>query len=258
MLVAERWQKIVELINERKSVRVSELSEIFQVTEETIRRDLDKLEAEGKLARTHGGAISLAETQTEIPYYEREVANKEEKRAIAKAAVKLIRPKDRILLDASSTAWYMAKLIPDIPLTVVTNSIRVALELSGKEKILVISTGGILLPSSQSFVGPLAVRALEPYHFDRLFLSCKGAHLARGLSESNELQGLVKQRMIASAEETVLLADYSKFGIQAFAHVAGWESIARVITDWGTDAGIVAELREKGIVVEQLSRGEAG
>lgn len=255
MLVAERLQKIVELVNERKSVRVSELSDIFQVTEETIRRDLDKLESDGKLARTHGGAISLAETQTEIPYYEREVVNKEEKRAIAQAAVKLIRPRDRILLDASTTAWYMAKLIPDIPLTVLTNSIRVAVELSGKEKVQVIATGGILLPSSQSFVGPLAVRALEQYHVDRLFLSCKGAHLTRGLSESNELQGLVKQRMIESADETVLLADYSKFGVQAFAHVAGWESIHRVITDQAADAGVVAKLREMGIHVEQLSDG---
>lgn len=249
MLVAERLQRIVDLVNERKSIRVTELSELCAVTEETIRRDLDKLEAEGKLARTHGGAISLAETQSEIPYYEREIVHKEEKRRIAEEAVKLIQPRERILLDASSTAWYMARLIPDIPLTVLTNSIKVAIELSAKEKIQVISTGGILAAGSLSYVGPLAERALEQYHVDRLFLSCKGAHLERGLSESNELQGLIKQRMIDSADEVVLLADSSKFGAQAFTHVAGWNRITRVVTDERALAADVARLREMGIDV---------
>ncbi|WP_309122417.1 DeoR/GlpR family DNA-binding transcription regulator [Paenibacillus sp.] len=253
MLVAERLQRIVDLVNERKSIRVSELSELCDVTEETIRRDLDKLEAEGKLARTHGGAISLAETRTEVPYYEREIVRSEEKRRIAEEAVKLIRPKDRILLDASSTAWYMARLIPDMPLTVLTNSIKAAVELAGKEKIQVISTGGILSPGSLSYVGPLAERALEQYHVGRLFLSCKGARLDRGLSESNELQALVKQRMIAAADEVVLLADHTKFEVQAFTHVAGWDRVTRVVTDAGTAAGDVARLREMGIDVTQLT-----
>lgn len=253
MLVAERLQKIVELVNERKSIRVSELSELCEVTEETIRRDLDKLEAEGKLARTHGGAVSLSESQMEIPYYEREVAHEEEKRSIAAEAVKRIQPRDRILLDASSTAWYMARLIPDIPLTVLTNSIKVAVELSAKEKVQVISTGGILLPGSLSYVGPLAERALEQYHVDRLFLSCKGAHLERGVSESNELQGLVKQRMIEATDEVVLLADHSKFGVRAFTHVAGWSRISRVITDGATTTEHVTKLQEMGIDVVRLS-----
>jgi len=253
MLLAERLQRIVDLVNERKSIRVSELSELCAVTEETIRRDLDKLEAEGKLARTHGGAVSLAETRTEVPYYEREVAFGEEKRRIAEEAVKLVRPKDRIMLDASTSAWYVAKQLPDMPLTVLTNSIKVAIELANKEKIQVISTGGILLSGSLSYVGPLAERSIDPYHFDRLFLSCKGARVDRGLSESNELQGVMKQRMIDAAEEVVLLADHSKFDVQAFTHVAGWDRIDRVITDAGTRAADVARLREMGIDVKQLS-----
>lgn len=251
MLVAERLQRIVDLVNERRSIRVSELSELCGVTEETIRRDLDKLEAEGKLARTHGGAVSLSENQSEVPYYEREIVHKEEKRRIAEEAAKRIRPKERILLDASSTAWYMARLIPDIPLTVLTNSIKVAIELSAKEKIQVISTGGILSPGSLSYVGPLAERALEQYHVNKLFLSCKGAHLERGLSESNELQGLIKQRMIDAADEVVLLADSSKFGVQAFTHVAGWDRVTRVVTDEGASADDLSRLREMGIDVVQ-------
>lgn len=249
MLVAERLQRIVDLVNERGSMRVTELSALCDVTEETIRRDLDKLEAEGKLARTHGGAVSLAETRSEVPYSEREVANSEEKRRIAEAAVKLIQPKERLLLDASSTAWYVAKQLPDMPLTVLTNSIKVAVELSGKDKIQVISTGGILSPGSLSYVGPLAERSLASYHVDRLFLSCKGARLDRGLSESNELQALVKRQMIEASDEIVLLADHSKFEVQAFTHVCGWERVARVVTDSGTSGETVERLSERGVDV---------
>jgi DeoR family L-fucose operon activator len=253
MLLAERLQKIVDIVNERRSIRVTELSDLFEVTEETIRRDLDKLEAERKLARSHGGAVSIAETPSETPYYEREIVNKEEKRKIAQAAVSFIQPRERILLDASSTAWYMAKLIPDIPLTVLTNSIKVSMELSTKEKIQVISTGGILSPGSLSWVGPLAVRSLEQYYVNRLFFSCKGARLERGLSDSNELQALVKQQMLAVAESAYLLADHSKFGIQEFSHVAGWDSVDYVITDERTDTQVVQQLRERAIEVIQLT-----
>lgn len=143
MLVAERWQKIVQLVNERGSIRVTELSELCQVTEETIRRDLDRLEGEGSARRSHGGAVSVqSEGTSEIPYLVRETTNAEQKRDIAASAISLIQPNDRIILDASSTAWYMAQILPDVPLTVVTNSIRVTMELSTKEKIQVISTGG--------------------------------------------------------------------------------------------------------------------
>lgn len=252
MLAAERLHRIVELVNERGSIRVTELGEICQVTEETIRRDLDKLEAEGKLARSHGGAISIGATQAEVPYFERETANPDQKRDIAREAIRRIDQHDRILLDASTTAWWMAKLLPDMPLTVLTNSIKVALELSGKRNIHVIATGGMLLEGSLSFVGPLAERSLEQYHVEKVFFSCKGVHLDRGASESNELQALLKQKMIAIADETYLLADYSKFGVRAFASVCGLEQIQHVITDSRTDADTLLRLRERGIDVTTL------
>src|SRR5690554_5478548 len=140
MLVAERWQRIVQLVNERGSIRVTELSELCDVTEETIRRDLDKLEIEGKLMRSHGGAISVREINAEVPYTERETMNEEQKRNIALEAVNFVLDNDRIILDASTTAWYMAQHLPNRPLIVITNSLKVALELSTKDKIQVIST----------------------------------------------------------------------------------------------------------------------
>ncbi|MFC9775763.1 DeoR/GlpR family DNA-binding transcription regulator [Paenibacillus chitinolyticus] len=253
MLVAERWQKILALVNERGSIRVTELSELCGVTEETIRRDLDKLESEGRLMRSHGGAVRVGESQPEIPFKERETVHADLKRSIAREAVKHIRENDRIILDASTTAWYMAQILPDEPLTVLTNSIQVAVELSSKEKIQVVSTGGRLLPQSLSYAGPLAERSLDTYHVDKAFLSCKGVHTARGISESSELQALVKAKMVAISDEVFLLADHSKFGQQSFAHVASWERIGHVITDSSTSADSLEALREKGVKVTRLS-----
>jgi DeoR family L-fucose operon activator len=250
MLVADRYEKIVGLVNERGSIRVSELSDLCQVTEETIRRDLDRLEHSGRLRRSHGGAVSVKDTlHPEIPYAVREIQHAEEKKRIAIEAIKRIQPKDRIVLDASSTAWYMASDVPDLPLTVLTNSIKVAMELSNKEKIEVVSTGGILAQRSLSFVGPLAERSLDAYHVDKVFLSCKGVHLDRGISESNELQARIKERMIGMADEVILLADSSKFGVQSFTHVADLADVDVIITDRRISMETLEQLQDRGINV---------
>ncbi|THF81176.1 DeoR/GlpR family DNA-binding transcription regulator [Cohnella fermenti] len=251
MLVAERYERIVQLVNDRGSIRVSELSTLCQVTEETIRRDLDRLELAGRLRRSHGGAVSVKDQpqQPEIPYAEREITFAEEKRRIAEEAIKRIRPKDRILLDASSSAWYMAMAMPDIPLTVLTNSIKVATELAAKERIEVISTGGILAQRSLSFVGPLAERSLDAYHVDKAFLSCKGVHLERGFSESNELQARIKNKMVGMADEVIVLADASKFGNQAFTRVADLADVNAIITDRRVEEESVARLRDLGLSI---------
>lgn len=234
MLVAERYNYIVQLVNSRGSIRVTELSELCQVTEETIRRDLDRLEQTGQLKRSHGGAVSILEThQLEIHYEEREITYMEQKKKIAQHAISYIEPRDRILLDASSTAWYVAKRLPDMPLTVLTNSIKVAMELAHKEKIEVISTGGIVSARSLSYVGPLAERSLDAYHVNKAFISCKGVHAEKGISESNELQGRVKQKMIDSADQIFVLADSSKFGVQAFTQVCQLDQVTKILTDDG-------------------------
>ncbi|MNP20846.1 HTH-type transcriptional repressor GlcR [compost metagenome] len=219
------------------------------MTEETIRRDLDRLEKAGRLLRSHGGAVSLRDRQPETPYTEREIMNAAEKQRIAREAVLMIKPGDRILLDASTTAWYMASHLPDMPLTVLTNSTRVAAELSGKERIEVFSTGGQLSRRSMSFVGHLAERSLELYHVDKMFFSCKGFHLERGASESNELQAMVKRKMISIAEQVILLCDSSKFGIQAFTHVAAPSEMDVLITDYSLAEAQLKQLQALNITI---------
>lgn len=219
MLVGVRRNKIISTVNERETIRVSELSKIFGVTEETIRRDLEKLETQGKLMRTHGGAISTKEEEEDLPHFQREVINKKEKMSVAKEAAKHIEEHDIIFLDASSTALYLARLIPNIRLTVLTNSIPVCIELAKNMNIRVICTGGSLSPNSMSFVGPLTLQVLESYHVNKLFFSCKGIDEVWGISDSSELQALVKRKMIQMADKKYLLLDHSKLQKKAFAHI---------------------------------------
>lgn len=252
MLVAERQRKLVELVNERLSIRVTELSKIFSVTEETIRRDLEKLEKENLLRRSHGGAVSIQKEESEVSYLEREITNADAKKQIAIEAIKYIVTGDQIVLDASTTAWYMAKELPDMPLTVLTNSIKVALELSKKEQVKVISTGGLLLPQSLSYVGPLAERSLSTYHVNKAFLSCKGVHIERGLTDANEWQALLKKQMMEIADQTILLADHSKFGVRTFAHITDLNQVDLVISNDGLDPSYYEALMERNIGIETV------
>lgn len=252
LLVAERQRKLVDLVNDRLSVRVSELSKIFSVTEETIRRDLEKLEKENLLRRSHGGAVSIEKEQSEISYVEREILHACEKSRIATEAIKHIEQGDQIVLDASTTAWYMAKELPDLPLTVLTNSIKVAVELSKKEQVKVISTGGLLLAKSLSYVGPLAERSLSAYHVNKAFLSCKGVDLERGLSDSNEWQALLKKRMMEIADQTILLADSSKFGVRTFVQISGIKEVDLIISDSDISSSVVEGIKDRNIDIRMV------
>lgn len=252
MLVAERQQKIVDLVNQHNSVRVSELSRLFSVTEETIRRDLERLEAEKKLVRSHGGAINISDSSSlEIPYFEREIINVEEKKEIALEAIIHIEKGDKIILDASSTAWYMAKKLPNIPLTVMTNSLKVAMELSRKSEITVISTGGVLLSKSLSYVGTLAETSFDSYHLNKAFISCKGWHFEKGLTESDERQARVKKKMIESVDKVYMMLDHSKFNKLAFSKICDIEEVDYVLTDGQTEVRTMRRLSDQGIEVRQ-------
>lgn len=254
MLVAERHQKIIELINKNKSMRVVELSDIFAVTEETIRRDLEKLEKDNKLFRTHGGAVSnQSSDETEVPYFEREITNIPEKKEIALLATKQVVENDTVILDASSTALYMARALDNMPLTVVTNSMRVAYELSKKNQINVISIGGALRPKSLSFAGPLAESSLSYYHVSKAFISCQSFHVDYGICDSNESQARVKKRMMDQADTIYLMMDFSKIGKKAFAHISDVNTVDYIITDSNTDRAYLTEIKNHNInVIKKL------
>jgi len=269
----ERLFNIQKTIDEQGLVRVSELSNRFNVTEATIRSDLTKLELEGKIIRRHGGAASLNfinkespaiatytdnQPQTEeqlTPYPHRINLYKKEKMQIAKEALAMLQPHDRIILDASSTSFYLAKIIPvDLPITVLTNSVNVVIELNKKEKAEVISTGGILSKNSMSFIGPVSEGTLGMYNVNKAFLSCKGLHFESGITESSELQVLVKRKMMEVSEQVIILADHSKFGLKDFAYLTMFNQVDMIITDSDVEPRHLETMDNAGIRYQVASK----
>ena len=249
MLAIERRKKIWALVEEQNIVRVSQLSTLFSVTEETIRRDLEKLEEEKKVIRQHGGAVKLDYTSSELHFSEREIRNVKEKAKIAEMASQFVNEGDKIMLDASTTATFFARNLPNIRLIVVTNSIQVVNELVDKDKIDVICTGGRYSPKSHSFIGPLAERALLNYHVNKLFISCTGVTISSGVSDTSEMQAILKNQMVEHANEIFLMMDSSKVNKSAFAHICEIEKISTIITDSNIDSSFKQQIEKLGVTV---------
>lgn len=233
MFVEERHNEILEILTIKGKVRVTELSEKFSVTVETIRRDLERLESEKKLKRTHGGAILFAdqEEENEIPFKERKILNQKEKILIAKVAIQYVEEEDVLFLDAGSTCLFLAKELPNIRVTVVTNSVLVAYELSQKSEVQVVMSGGNLMRSSLSLAGPAATRSLKNYHINKMFFSCKGFDQDWGISDSNEQQAAIKRVAMEMSDQKILLLDGTKLNKRSFVHIENINKINLVIID---------------------------
>ncbi len=234
MLALERQKKILEALNVDGAVLVSKLSEELDVTEETIRRDLEKLEKQEALVRTHGGAIPVDENVYELSLEKRKNTNASVKENLAKEAVKHIKPWDTIFLDASTTTFYMAKEIKKMQnITVITNSIRVINELSGVKDIKVIGIGG-MLSQNQSFVGSHAEDTIKNTYFaNKMFFSSKGVMEEDvWVLESNEQECAIKQKMIDNSTKRYYLCDKSKIGRVGFVKLTPFSKINYFISDY--------------------------
>ena len=237
MLAIERKNEILAKLRTEQRVLVSELSAYYGVTEETIRRDLDKLEKEGYATKTYGGAIWGNSTKADLSYTIRNKTNVEAKRAIALEAAAIIEDGDHIMLDDSSTSLYIAKQIKEKKnLTVITNSVEIIVELASVEGWTIMSTGGTLKPDSLALVGHQAQETLRNYHVDKAFISCKGADRSNGVTDSSESHSLNKQAMLRSARQTFLCLDGSKFDKTSFVKITDFPALAAVVTNRKPDA----------------------
>jgi DeoR/GlpR family transcriptional regulator of sugar metabolism len=254
-LAYERQREILSQLQGSVAVRVTELARQLGVTKETIRRDLDKLGREGLLRRTHGGAVPARDDHRDLPFAERRSAHVDDKRSIARLAVDRVVPGDVIALDASSTAHQIAQLLPDIDVTVVTNSLPATIALAARTRARVMSTGGTLDPRSMSWIGSFAEDALRRIHVGKLFLSSQGVDLTRGLSEVDDAQAAIKRRMMDAAETVYLLVDHSKFDLRSVVVFAELHEIDTVITDAGASDDVLARLGEIGVAT--LLAGDA-
>ncbi len=233
MLAAERRNEILTQLKEEGKVVVGDLSKKYDVTEETIRRDLEKLERDGFAERTYGGAVLKENDKEELPFLVRKRANVEAKKQIAAVIGEMIQDGDRIMLDASTTALFVAKQIrhkKDI--TIITNSIEILLELSDVKGWKVLSTGGSLRAGALSLVGYQAERMVDGFYVDKVILSCKGVDFYKGFTDSNELDAGIKRQMLASAATKILAADSGKFGRISFTKIIDFSDVDVIVTDY--------------------------
>lgn len=251
MLAVERRNQIEGIIQQKKSVLVPELAKKFDVTTETIRADLEKLEKQGILVRTYGGATLVEESEPETTVKEREIVNYEGKHAIGLCAAGFIRDGETIFLDASTSSLHVAMNIKEKKdVTVITNAARVAEELSQCGNIRVISTGGLLVPGNMSYVGRVAEENIRRnYYANKCFFSCRGVMLHRGVMDSGEEEAEIKKAMIDCSESVMLLCDKRKIGRLGVHVLAGFDKIDKFITDMNLDEEWQERLAENDVKV---------
>jgi len=240
-----RRTKIAEHINREEWACVEDLAKKFFVSLETVRRDLAALEEQRLVVRRYGGAFSTQTTDIGTPFNTRKNENASFKKAIAQKAVKYIQEGMAIGLDASTSSWYLAKLLPDINLTVVTNGLEIAQALRGRHKVKVLCPGGEYIHKYECFVGPITDAGFRNFSLDMAFVACFGIDKNTGAWDSNEVNALTKRAMLSVARKRALLADPSKFWRKNLFNMAGWETfdylvLARPLE--GEDADALSEL----------------
>ncbi|MGW5422500.1 DeoR/GlpR family DNA-binding transcription regulator [Streptomyces sp. NPDC003943] len=270
LLAEQRRALILDEVRRRGGVRVNELTRRLNVSDMTVRRDLDALARQGMLAKVHGGAVPVVEASTHEPGFEaKSVLELGAKEEIARAAAAMVRPGTAIALSGGTTTYALAMQLLDVPdLTVVTNSVRVADVFyeaqhtgSGGEArpgaATVVLTGGVRTPSD-ALVGPVADQAIRSLHFDALFLGVHGISVEAGLSTPNLAEAETNRRLVRSARRVVVVADHTKWGTVGLSSFARLDEVDTLVTDRGLSPEVREEMAEHlpGLVVAGEGSGE--
>jgi DeoR family transcriptional regulator of aga operon len=250
MLSEERQRAILELLRRDGRVLVVDLARHFHTSQVTIRKDLEILHAKGSVHRTHGGALPARDGALEDPTLrEKEKLHRKEKLQIAAAAARMVTEGQVVILDSGTTTTAIARALRNFQnLTIITNAVNIAAELSGSA-LEVILTGGSLRKNSFSLVGPLAEETLHKLHADILFLGVDGFDVQYGLSTPNLLEAKVNRAMIEISRTAVAVCDSSKFGKRSLSLIAPHSSLQHVITDSGIPKADLSALKKSGIEV---------
>jgi DeoR family transcriptional regulator of aga operon len=253
LLVEERRRLIVNFVEEQGRATVEELSTKFGTSSVTIRNDLEMLARSAAIARSHGGALPVTQpTAHDTPLSIKETRWHSQKLRIGQAAAKLINDGETIILDSGSTTVEIARQIRMMKfesLTVITNALNIALELSGLPQIRVMMLGGLLRQTSYSLVGPDAEQALAKLSADRLFLGVDGLDPLVGVTTPDPLEASLNALMIRVSRETIAVLDASKLGQRSLSVITPVQNLQRVITDSSADAKTVETLRAAGVQV---------
>ncbi|ARI55854.1 MULTISPECIES: DeoR/GlpR family DNA-binding transcription regulator [Streptomyces] len=268
LLAEQRRSLILDEVRRRGGVRVNELTRRLNVSDMTIRRDLDALARQGVIEKVHGGAVPVVEASTHEPGFEAKSALElSAKEDIARTAAAMAQPGSAIALSGGTTTYALARHLLDVPdLTVVTNSVRVADVFHDAQRAAsgraarpgtatVVLTGGVRTPSD-SLVGPVADRAIDSLHFDLLFLGVHGISAEAGLSTPNLAEAETNRRFVRSARRVVVVADHTKWGTVGLSSFATLDEVDAFVTDAGLTAGAREEIAEHlpGLVVAGEAR----
>lgn len=246
-LRVSRLTQIQQMLDDDDAVTIGQLIDRLGVSEATVRRDLDALQRSGVVQRTHGGAVA---TQVhELPYPARGSRRISEKRAIARAAASIVEPEMTLFLGGGSTTLHLAEQLVDADVTVVTNSLPVATELSRGRRGQVIVIGGTLRSPEQSMVGPRAVEAIGSYRAAIAFLGVPALDSQHGFTADGDVEAATDLAFIEHAQRCVLLADHTKLGRVSTTHVVPLSSIDTVITDTGAPTHVIGQLQAAGTIV---------
>lgn len=249
LLAADRLRAIAGEVRTRSSVRVVDLAQVFGVSGETIRRDLEILEREGQIKRVYGGAVDARQAPVRR-YDEREAHRIEEKKAIGRLASTLVEDGDTLIVDVGTTALaFCAHLQGKRGLTVVTPSIRAAQLLRSTTEARVIVTGGVLHDEEPYLTGPVAQETILRFHVRKAFISCGGLAFESGLTDFDDAEVALRRSIVRSADQVVVLADSSKVGVRAFAVIGRLEVMDVLVTDSGVHDEVRRRLEDMGIEV---------
>jgi DeoR/GlpR family transcriptional regulator of sugar metabolism len=249
---AERLQRVLELLDSRDSVQVSELSDAFAVSEVTVRHDLTHLAQQGLVARVRGGVRALPRAQSELAFDARLRLRADEKRSMAQLAASLVHDGESVALDSSTSAYYLAlELRRRRELVVVTNGLLIAAALADAPGVTVLLTGGMLRQAAMSVVGDLAAEVLHSTRIDKGFFGARGLSLERGLMDLNPDEVRFKQQMVAACEHVIGLFDASKWRRSALLSFVPAERVDAIVTDAEAPAELVESWRARGVAVHR-------
>ncbi len=253
MFADERKSKIIDMIHQNHSVTTSELTEIFQVSLETIRRDLESMEKQGLLKRVHGGAVSVKELQSYSNLTIRSNSHQAEKRKLAFMACSYIKEKDYIALDTGSTAIELAKAICERfqNLTILTNSLEVFHILSERKEYQIILAGGYYLSEEKSFYGHLTLDMIRQLHVKKSFITPSGVSLDFGISDHVQELIDIQRAMLEIADEVYILADSSKFESYAPLKICDLDTSYRYLTDTSLPENIFETYQKASISIKK-------
>jgi DeoR/GlpR family transcriptional regulator of sugar metabolism len=232
MLTLERQNAIMNIITKEKAVNLKKLSEQFEVSNACVRRDLEKMEQQGLVKRTYGGAVLIEGINEEIPLMVREIEQREVKNKIARTAAKLIDNRDTIFMDASTTIKELTNFFDDKEnLTVITNGIRVITDIAHLENVTVYGIPGKLRKQAFSMVGDQAESFVSNYWASKLFFSCTGLWMSHGAMDYSDAEAEVRKKMMATCQKNILLCDHTKFDRPAFYRICPFSQIHVLVTD---------------------------